>query len=147
MEAMASAIQGVLMRYIPCIAALSAFLLIAGCSKSPAEVEREARQRDLAEAEQAARQEVYERRVRARRGRDALRQAMRDPASFSATAVVTSPGAICYTYRARNGFGGMNAGNAVLPVGSSQVVASETPGFDQLWREHCDGKPAQDVSL
>lgn len=135
------------MRNTSRIAALGALLIIAGCSKSPAEIEREARERALAEAEQAARQEVYERRVRARQGADVLRQSMRDPASFTTTAVVTSPGTICYTYRSRNGFGGMGVGNAVYPVGSTQVVADEAPGFHELWREHCEGKPAQDVSL
>lgn len=134
------------MRYVLGIGVLSA-ILITGCSKSPEELEAQARARALVEAEQAARKEVYERRQRAQQGADALREGMRDPASFFATAVVTSPGTICYTYRARNGFGGMGVGRAIYPVGSPTVIADETQGFAELWREHCEDKPSQDVSL
>jgi hypothetical protein len=44
----------------------------------------------------------------------AIRDAMREPGSFQVSkALVMEDGAGCITYRARNGFGGMNVGYAV----------------------------------
>jgi hypothetical protein len=44
-----------------------------------------------------------------------LRRAMRDPDSLKFEIVSDmADGSVCYTYRARNGFGGMNIGQAVM---------------------------------
>ena len=69
----------------------------------------------------------------------ALRNAMRDPDSFKLTQVLDMPdGAVCYSYRARNGFGGMDQGEAVLFDG--KFLDSSMAGFHQLNEQECVGK-------
>lgn len=126
---------------------LIGIVLATGCSKSEAEIAAEEAEKTLAKAMQAARQEEYDRRKRARQGANALQQRMRDPASFSATAFVTSPGVVCYTYRSRNGFGGMAIGNAVYPVDATSVITDQDPEFKTFWASGCEGKPGQEISL
>jgi hypothetical protein len=70
-----------------------------------------------------------------------LKGAMRDPDSFrlSSVLVIYPTNAICYEYRARNGFGGMDVGEAVLsPKGIFR--ANEMDGFHALWRSECSGR-------
>jgi hypothetical protein len=122
-------------------------VVTAGCSKSAEEIEREAAEANLAKLEQAARQEEYDRRKRARAGADSLKPRLRDPASFSGKAVVTGPGDTCYTYRARNGFGGLSAGRAILTVDGARPVDDNEDQFESLWQERCEGRGGQEVSL
>jgi hypothetical protein len=52
-------------------------------------------------------------------------------------------GAVCYDYRSQNGFGGMNAGQAVLsPTG--QFKSDKSAGFTALWNKQCGGKTGED---
>ena len=70
-----------------------------------------------------------------------LKRAMRDPDSFqlSSVFIIDKTNAICYEYRARNGFGGMDVGQAVLsPKGTFKT--NEMDGFHALWRSECHGK-------
>ena len=70
-----------------------------------------------------------------------LRRAMRDPDSFqlSSVLIIEKTNAVCYEYRSRNGFGGMNVGQAVLsPKGIFRT--NEMEGFRALWRSECSGK-------
>ena len=77
----------------------------------------------------------------------ALRHMMRNPDSFKIEKATQEPdGAICYTYRAQNGFGGMDKNNAVATLVESRfhvVVADEGEGL-AAWLKHCsnttDGK-------
>ncbi|WP_175994386.1 hypothetical protein [Burkholderia vietnamiensis] len=75
-----------------------------------------------------------------------LRRSMRDPDSFkleSAFAVAGS-GDICYQYRARNGFGGMEAGAAI--VGKRDVVTDNAKSLRTEWGKRCAGKAGEDLA-
>lgn len=122
-------------------------VVAAGCSKSPEEIEREALEAKLAKLEQAARQEEYDRRVRAKKGAESLKPRMRDPSSFSGMAVVNREGDTCYRYRARNGFGGLSAGRAILTFDGTKPVDEQDDQFDALWQERCEGRGGQEVTL
>lgn len=65
---------------------------------------------------------------------------MRNPDSFKlSNALFMDNGAVCYEYRAQNGFGGMNIGHAVLnPKGV--LKTNEMNGGTQLWNHECANK-------
>ena len=77
-------------------------------------------------------------------GAKQLRDAMRNPDSFKLTqALIMGDGAVCYDYRAQNGFGGMNAEKAVLaPDGRFATTGSD--GFHALWNKECADKTGLD---
>ena len=82
-------------------------------------------------------------------GAKTLKSSMRDPDSFKLeAALVMEDGAVCYEYRARNGFGGMNRGQAVLQTSGKRFAfkSSEQPGFMPLWNRECANKSGEDVS-
>ena len=90
--------------------------------------------------QKAADQKKEERFQRAVAGAKQLQQSMRNPDSFKlAQVLIMDDGAVCYDYRAQNGFGGMNLGHAVLsPKG--QFKANESSGFTSLWNKECANK-------
>lgn len=68
-----------------------------------------------------------------------LKRMAHDPASFELVQALQMPDGIgCYTYRAKNGFGAMRTGNAVLHGG--KVTTSETDGFATIWNRYCGGR-------
>jgi hypothetical protein len=70
-------------------------------------------------------------------GVKALRDEMRNPDSFKLSQAILMPdGAACYTYRAQNGFGGMNEGYFVLPP-DGQGRTNEEDGFSSAWKKEC----------
>lgn len=77
-------------------------------------------------------------------GAKQLRDSMRNPDSFKMTkALIMEDGAVCYSYRSQNGFGGMNDGQAVLaPRG--KFKSDESAGFVTLWNKECANKTATD---
>ena len=80
-------------------------------------------------------------------GAKTLMKSMRNPDSFklSSALIVDSTGSVCYTYRAQNGFGGMNVGQAVLAK-SGKFKTSEMDGFSSLWNKECaEKKGTQEV--
>jgi hypothetical protein len=74
-------------------------------------------------------------------GADSLKRSMRDPDTFKLTSalIIDKTGAVCYEFRARNGFNGMNAGQAVLSA-KGTLKTSEMSGFSALWNKECAGK-------
>jgi hypothetical protein len=82
--------------------------------------------------------------TRAAVGAKQLRSSMRNPDSFKLSEVLLmGDGAVCYEYRAQNGFGGLNVGQAVLsPKGQFKV--SDSSGFTRLWNKECAGKTGTD---
>lgn len=77
-------------------------------------------------------------------GAKRLQKAMRNPDSFKLSQVlIMDDDAVCYEYRAQNGFGGMNVGRAVLAP-DGQFAASETPKFRALWKKECAQKTGLD---
>lgn len=67
-----------------------------------------------------------------------LKQAMRDPESFSLSSVFIADksSAICYEYRARNGFNGLNVEHAVFPV-KGPIMSDGMGGFAAAWNKQC----------
>lgn len=77
---------------------------------------------------------------RAVMGAKSLRAAMRNPESFKLASVhVKTNGAICYTYRAQNGFGGMNLESAVLAPGTQHFNQNAS-----AWNASCAHKAGYD---
>lgn len=71
-----------------------------------------------------------------------LKQSLRNPKSFQPVSViVTEEGAVCATYRAENGFGGMNVENAVMSADMKKALNSTEEGFATLWNRECADKP------
>lgn len=77
-----------------------------------------------------------------------LKQAMRDPDSFklSQALVIDGTGAVCYEYRARNGFGGMNVGHAVISPDGKTFKAENDSGYRALWNKECANKEGLDAA-
>jgi hypothetical protein len=75
-------------------------------------------------------------------GARVLKKAMRDPDSFKLESALVIDGsrAVCYDYRAKNGFGGYNTGHAVLAGDGTTFKTNEMPGFTKLWNKQCSGK-------
>jgi hypothetical protein len=76
-----------------------------------------------------------------------LKKAMRDTDSFKldSALVIDGSGAVCYDYHARNGFGGMNAGHAVLASNGTTLKSNEMDGFTHLWNKQCANKRGTEV--
>lgn len=73
-------------------------------------------------------------------GAKQLRDSMRNPDSFKLSKlVIMEDGAVCYHYRAQNGFGGMNVGMAVLAP-DGRLRTDDQNGFRALWKSECAGK-------
>jgi hypothetical protein len=77
-------------------------------------------------------------------GAKQLRASMRNPDSFKlGQTLVMDDGAVCYDYRAQNGFGGMNVGHAVLAP-DNKFKSDESAGFHALWHKECAKKTGED---
>jgi len=95
-------------------------------------------------AQAAAKQKDEAAFERAVAGAKQLRESMRNPDSFKLTqTLIMDNGAVCYEYRAQNGFGGLNVGKAVLSP-NGQFKSDESDGFSVPWNKHCAHKTATD---
>ncbi len=111
-------------------------------SPSPA-VERHEASKQKSE-EEIRRDRDLQRAVIAAKG---LRAAMRNPDSFTVEQILAmESGAICFTYRAQNGFGGMNREQAVLSSDDSKFVSSPSDGFSKAWNSACAGQTGDDIT-
>jgi hypothetical protein len=73
-------------------------------------------------------------------GAKQLQASMRNPDSFKLSQVlIMDDGAVCYDYRAQNGFGGMNLGHGVLSP-KNQFKSNQSSGFASLWNKECANK-------
>lgn len=73
-------------------------------------------------------------------GAQLLKKNMRDPDSFYLeSAFITDIGAVCYEYRSRNGFGGMNREHAIITI-KREFSNTGMPGFADLWNRECADK-------
>jgi hypothetical protein len=72
-------------------------------------------------------------------GAQQIKRSMRDPDSFKLTSVliIDKTGAVCYEYRGRNGFNGMNFGQAVFSANSRVFKTNEMAGFSKAWNKEC----------
>jgi hypothetical protein len=83
-------------------------------------------------------------------GANMLKKSMRNPDSFKLDSVFMIDGqtALCYEYRAQNGFGGVNAAKAVIDINNNQIKTSEpySDAFVRAWNKVCAGKSSRDLS-
>jgi hypothetical protein len=79
-------------------------------------------------------------------GAKTLKSAMRDPESFKIEQVLSMPDGICFTYRAHNGFGGVNLGHASMNAKTGKLIASDQDGFATAWNKLCGGKSGEDLT-
>lgn len=95
-------------------------------------------------AQQVANQKEEAAFQRAVAGAKQLQKAMRNPDSFKMTESLIMPDeAVCYAYRAQNGFGGMNAAHAVLAP-DGKFKTTDSLGFTALWNKECARKTGKD---
>ena len=74
-------------------------------------------------------------------GARSIKEAMRDPDSFKLVDVtIQKNNAICYTYRAKNGYGGMNLEYAVFSHDRKRFRSSSQEGFVGTWNKECGAK-------
>lgn len=80
--------------------------------------------------------------ARASAGAKALTAAAHDPGSivWNSAFVVDKTSAVCYEYRAKNGFGAIRLFNAVLARDGVTIKAENEKGFPSLWNKECAGK-------
>jgi Na+-translocating ferredoxin:NAD+ oxidoreductase RnfG subunit len=71
-----------------------------------------------------------------------LKKAARDPDSFNliSALVIDENNAVCYQYRARNGFGGMNIEQAVFSGKNDKIKTSSEDGFASAWNRECGNR-------
>lgn len=78
-----------------------------------------------------------------------LKKAMRDPDSFKleSALMIDATGAVYYEYRARNGFGGLNVGVAVISCDGKHFKVKENDGnsFVALWNKECANKAGTEI--
>lgn len=81
-------------------------------------------------------------------GAIALKKAMRDPESFKLESAlqIESTGAVCYEYRSKNGFGGVNVGQAVLSADGKNFKTDEEGGFTTLWNKECANRSGTETA-
>lgn len=77
-----------------------------------------------------------------------LKKSLRDPDSLQYDHVIaTENGTICYEYRAKNGFGGVNRGKAFYLPKEDKFRMSEMDSFGKTWKRECAGKSGENIAL
>ncbi len=71
-----------------------------------------------------------------------IKKSAHDPASvtFETAGVVAGTNVVCYVYRARNGFGAMRKGQALITRDGKRIRTDSDDGFQALWNRECAGK-------
>ncbi|MCL2656849.1 MAG: zinc ribbon domain-containing protein [Betaproteobacteria bacterium] len=80
-------------------------------------------------------------------GATALKRASKDPDTFELkSAVLHSNGTACYDYRAKNSFGAMLAGSAVLTT-KGKILVQEVNGnaFAKVWNMECTKADGEEI--
>ena len=138
---------------IGCVFAVFVFGLVKACGdmsdRQEAATSSEAARRaaltpEQRVAEDAKAAEMERAQSLAGAGAKQLKASMRDPDSFKLVSALKSPfaKAICYTYRSRNGFGGMNVEQAILVEDSNEIFTGDRAVGH--WGKYC-GQYIQDT--
>ena len=123
-----------------CLAIIGVWILIAGIGS----LTEHQGKNSLSPSEKAAKDKRDIAIGRATYGAKSLRNSMRNPDAFKLSEVlIMADGTACYTYRAQNGFGGVNVGHAVLTP-RQQFKTNEMTGFRTLWNRRCANKKGED---
>ena len=76
-----------------------------------------------------------------------LKSSARDPESFFIESAIMMPnGLVCYTFRSRNGFGGMNRIHAEAIMNNIITSESDGYGFIKEWKKDCEDKDGEDIT-
>ena len=76
-----------------------------------------------------------------------IKNAMRNPDSFKLNEVLLMKnGSSCFEYRAQNGFGGMNVGQAVYSNPTGKLKTNEMGGFPSLWNKECANQSGEIIT-
>lgn len=72
-------------------------------------------------------------------GASALKRSMRNPDAFRLEYVFIPDGSddVCYSYRAQNGFGGMNVQSSILIAKTGKMLTGDDAGFAKAWNRSC----------
>lgn len=82
-------------------------------------------------------------------GAIALKKSMKDPEAFLLTSlVVKTNGSACYEYRAKNSFGAVFPGSAVIAPGGKRLLVQERDGnaFARAWNKECTLPGGDDIT-
>ncbi|MFA6203764.1 MAG: zinc-ribbon domain-containing protein [Gallionella sp.] len=75
-----------------------------------------------------------------------LKKHMKDPEAFNLTAAnVKDNGATCYQYRAKNSFGAIFPGSAVLTSKGDLYLSEQGKKFIDAWNQECANKTGDDI--
>jgi hypothetical protein len=125
---------------------------VAMAAQREAQVQAAARAASASQAAAAAKKTADEaesaRMARAGAGASLLKHAMKDPEAFTLTRLVVHPsGTACYEYRAKNGFGAIFPGSAVL-TSKGKMLTQEVNGnaFVNAWNKECTPADGQEIS-
>lgn len=113
-----------------------------------AQRERVARDREI-KAREAAEKAEHDAMVnRAAIGARVLKKSALDPERFKleSALVIDGSGAVCYTYRAANMYGGVVPGQAVLASKTDRFLTDAEPGFVTMWNAECGGRTGSEVA-
>lgn len=85
---------------------------------------------------------------RASIGAIALKKATRDPEGFKLESafVIEGTGIVCYNYREKNEYGGVNVASAVLSADGKHFKTNEEDGFTKLWNKECANKAGTEAA-
>jgi hypothetical protein len=102
-------------------------------------------QKRLAAAEKAEADALVN---RAAVGARVLKKSALDPERFKleSALVIDGTGAVCYTYRAANMYGGIMPGQAVLSAKGEAFMTDAEPGFVKMWNAECGGRTGSEVA-
>lgn len=117
------------------IGVIFVFIMVAGIIRGPSDT-------SAAAPKKTTESQSTEKSTRAQTLMYVVKKSLRNPDSLKAESViVTEALAVCATYRAQNGFGGMNVEQAVMSADQTQAMMTGQPGFAKLWARECAGKP------
>lgn len=74
-----------------------------------------------------------------------LRKGAHNPERFELVYARYSESAVCYEYRAENGFGALRVGRAVATVTPMNLINQDGKGFTRAWSKHCTTLPEKDA--
>lgn len=85
---------------------------------------------------------------RASIGAIALKKATRDPEGFKLESafVIEGTGVVCYSYREKNEYGGVNVASAILSADGKRFKTNVEDGFTKLWNKECANKSGTEVA-
>jgi hypothetical protein len=99
---------------------------------------------DGARTEEQRHADIAKSKIMAVVGAKQLKDSMREPESFRLARVVSGGDSVCYVYRARNGFGGMNIERAILIVSTGEMLTGDR--VQANWNGMCSNEAGENMA-